>query len=68
MTVRIEIGWTLTRIAENEIIWQKFILTSGSTSSGEKFSGAESLRTATERAAMSNIEEGIRQISQLKLN
>lgn len=67
MTVRVEIGWTLTRKASMEIVWQQSILTSDTSSSSEKFNVDSRLRLATERAAKKNIREGIRQISQLQL-
>ena len=67
MTVRVEIGWTLTRTASMEIVWQESILTSDTASSDEEFNANNRIRLATERAAKKNIREGIRQISQLEL-
>ena len=67
MTVRVEIGWTLTHIASMEIVWQESILTSDTSSSNEKLNANSRLKLATERAAKKNIQEGIRRISQLDL-
>jgi len=67
MTVRVEIGWTLTHTVSMEIIWQESILTSDAASSSEKFNAISRLKLATGRAAKKNIREGIRQISQLEL-
>lgn len=67
MTVRVEIGWTLTHTASMEIVWQESILTSDTSSSNEKLNVNSRLKLATERAARKNIREGIRQISQLEL-
>ena len=67
MTVRVEIGWTLTHTASMEIVWQESILTSDTASSDEEFNANNRIRLATERAAKKNIREGIRQISQLEL-
>ena len=67
MTVRVEIGWTLTRKASSEIVWQQSILTSDTASSSESLNANNRLRLATERAAKLNIREGIKQISKLEL-
>jgi len=67
MTVRVEIGWTLTHTASMEIVWQESILTSDTSSSNEKLNANSRLKLATERAAKKNIREGIRQISLLDL-
>ena len=66
-TVRVEIGWTLIRAASMEIVWQESILTSDTSSSDEEFNINNRIKLATERAAKKNIQEGIRQISQLNL-
>lgn len=67
MTARVEIGWTLTRRASMQIVWQESILTSDSASSDEVLNANSRLKMAIEKAARKNIQEGIRQISQLGL-
>jgi hypothetical protein len=67
MTVRVEIGWTLTRTASMEIVWQESILTSDTSSSNESLNANSRVKIATERAATKNIREGISKISQLEL-
>ena len=67
MTVRVEIGWTLIRRASMDIVWQKSILSSDTSSSDEALNANNRIKLATERAAKKNIREGIRQISQLNL-
>lgn len=67
MTVRVEIGWTLSRADSMETVWQESILTSDTASLNEKFNVNSRLKLATERAAKKNIRQGIRQISRLDL-
>jgi hypothetical protein len=67
MTVRVEIGWTLSRTASQKTVWQESILTSDTSTSDEEFNAQNRLKLATERAAKKNIREGMKRISQLEL-
>lgn len=68
MTVTLETNWTLTRKADNKVIWQKAIPTTYTARTGEAFSGVKRLRLANEGAARANIEEALRSIGGLDLS
>ena len=68
MTATIETSWTLTRLSDHAVIWQKSITTSHTAKTGEAFAGVTRLRLATEGAARDNIQDAITHLSLLPLN
>ena len=67
MSVHMEAGWTLTRLADDEIVWRESISSSFAGGAFDAFSAVERIRLATEGAARRNIQEGIRKLSELDL-
>ena len=62
-----EANWTLTRVSNGAIIWQKNISTPHTTNAKEAFTGIERVQLAIEGAAQDNIKEGITQLSAISL-
>lgn len=67
MTATIETNWTLTRISDHSVVWQKAITTSHTTKTSEALAGVKRLRLATEGSARDNIQDAIQQMSALNL-
>ena len=67
MSVHMEAGWTLKRVADDQIIWRESIASLYTASTADAFAAVERLRLATEGAARNNILKGIRKLSELDL-
>lgn len=67
MTVKIETGWTLTRVSNNKIVWQEAIRSEHTSTPGEAFAGVTRVRLATEGAVKNNIAEALSRIATLSL-
>ena len=67
MSVRMEAGWTLKRLADDQIIWRESIASLYTANTADAFAAVERLRLATEGAARNNILKGIRKLSELDL-
>jgi len=68
MTVSLRADWTLTQVPGDRVLWHDRIGSSYTATVGQAFSGATRLRKATEGAARQNIELGLAQLAQLKLD
>lgn len=66
-TVDLEAAWSLIRTADRSVAMRKSFRTTGVANMGEAFAGATRLRMAVERAASSNIDQGLKAIAELKL-
>jgi hypothetical protein len=66
-TVDLEAGWTLTRVADRQVLLRKAITSSHTATMGAAFAGVERLRLAVEGAARANIVQGLAAIGQLDL-
>jgi len=66
-TVKMEVGWTLTRADTGKIVWRESIRSEFTAGAGDAFAGVTRLRIATEGAARANIATGLGKISQLDL-
>jgi hypothetical protein len=67
MVATAEANWTLTRVSNGAVIWQKNISASHTTNAKEAFTGIERVQLAIEGAAQNNIKEGVAQLSALSL-
>jgi hypothetical protein len=66
-TVEMEAAWSLTRVADRSVAMRKSVKSTGVATMGEAFAGVTRLRMAVERAASSNISQGLNAIAELKL-
>ncbi len=66
-TVTLEVSYALSRSEPKEVLWKKSITTTHTATTGDAFIAVTRLRLATEGAAKNNIEQAIREISNLKL-
>jgi fructose-specific phosphotransferase system component IIB len=62
-TVTMEAGWTLTKTSDNKVLLRKAIKSSHTASLGDSLVGVTRLRLAVEGAARSNIEQGLKAVS-----
>jgi PBP1b-binding outer membrane lipoprotein LpoB len=62
-TVTMEAGWSLTRASDNTVLLRKAIKSSHTASFSDSLVGATRLRLAVEGAARSNIEQGLKAVS-----
>ncbi len=67
MTATLETNWTLSRVSDHNVIWQKAITTSHTAKTSEAFVGATRVRLATEGAARDNIQDALGQLSAVAL-
>lgn len=67
MTATIETNWTLTRLSDHSVAWQKAITSSHTAKTSDALAGVKRLQLATEGAARDNIQDGIQQLSALTL-
>ena len=67
MTATVEANWTLTRISNGYVLWQKKISASHTTDAKEAFTGIERVQLAIEGAAQANIKDGVSQLSSASL-
>jgi hypothetical protein len=67
MTVKMEVGWTLTRASDNRNVWQEAIRSEHTSTPGEAFAGVTRVRLATEGAVKNNIAEAMSKIAALSL-
>lgn len=63
-SANMEAGWTLKRLADDQIIWRESIASLGSATA---FGGRDRMRLVTEAAARNNIQQGIQRLSELDL-
>ena len=68
MTATVETNWTLTRVSNGYVIWQKKISASHTTEAKEAFTGIERVQLAIEGAVQANIDDGISQLSSASLH
>lgn len=66
-TVTLEAGWTVTRLSDRNIVLRKSIRSTHTAGMGDAFAGVTRLRLAVEGAVRSNIQQGLEEISRLKL-
>lgn len=66
-TVTLEAAWTLTRLSDRSTVLRKSIRTVHTVGMGEAFVGVTRLRLAVEGAVRSNIQQGLEDISRLRL-
>lgn len=67
MTVDMEMGWTLVRSSDKAVLLRKTIKTTHTTRAGEAFAGVDRVHMAQAEAARENIREGLKAISDLRL-
>lgn len=67
LTVSMEAGWTIQRIADGAKIWQESIRSSHTAGYFEAFAFVKRLRLATEGAVRNNISQGLTKLSALAL-
>ena len=67
MTVKLEAGYTLKRMADNKVVWQEAIRSEHTSTPGEAFAGVTRVRLATEGAVKNNIGEALSKIAALAL-
>jgi hypothetical protein len=63
MTVSMEVGWTLKRMATDKVVWQEGIRSEHTSTPGEAFAGVTRVRLATEGAAKNNIAAAMARIA-----
>ncbi len=66
-TVNLEAAWTLTKTGDRSIVFRKSLRSSHTATMGDAFAAVTRLRLAVEGAARKNIEQGLQEISKLKL-
>ncbi|HEY4245285.1 MAG TPA: hypothetical protein VGM64_00440 [Lacunisphaera sp.] len=67
MTATVEANWTLTRISNGYVLWQKKISGSHTTDAKEAFTGIERVQLAIEGAVQDNIKDGVSQLGSASL-
>lgn len=67
MTVTMEATWRLTKRNNQQVVWQKAVVTPFTAKMGDAFAGVTRLRLANEGAARENIKEAIGQMGALTL-
>lgn len=67
MSVHMEAGWTLKRLADDRIVWRESIVSLYTAGTDDAFAATDRLRLATEGAARDNIAKGIWKLSELEL-
>ncbi len=67
MTVDLVTRWVLKKRATSEVVFSGNVSSTYTAKFGDAFAGGTRLRLANEGAAKSNIREGLRRLSQLKL-
>jgi len=67
MTVKLEAGYTLKRLADSKVVWQEAIRSEHTSTPGEAFAGVTRVRLATEGAVKNNIAEALSKIAALAL-
>jgi hypothetical protein len=68
MTVGVRSDWTLSKSQGGAVVWQQPIYSTYTATVGDAFVGGTRLRLANEGAARKNIEQGLTQLSNLKLD
>jgi hypothetical protein len=66
-TVELELGWSLVRTADRQVVLRKLITSSGTATMGDAFVGMTRLRIAVERSAQDNIRQGLAALADLPL-
>lgn len=66
-TVQMEAAWSLTRVADRNVMLRKAVQSSGTATMGDAFAGVTRLRLAVEAAARDNISQGLTAIAGLSL-
>jgi hypothetical protein len=66
-TVDMEAGWTLTRLADGQVVYRKAITSSYTATTSAAFAGVTRLRLAVEGAAKANIAQGLAAVGELSL-
>lgn len=66
-TVNLEASWVLVRASDRRVALRKSIRSTHTATVGDAFAAVTRLRLAVEGAARQNIEQGLREISQLAL-
>lgn len=66
-TVKVEVAWSLKKVASGETVWEKVINSEHTATSSDAFAGVVRLRLATEGAVKNNISAALEQISALKM-
>jgi hypothetical protein len=67
MTATVEANWTLTRVSNGYMLWQKKISASHTTGAKEAFTGIERVQLAIEGAVQANIKDGVSQLGSATL-
>jgi hypothetical protein len=67
MTATVEANWTLTRVSNGYVLWQKKISASHTTGAREAFTGIERVQLAIEGAVQANIKDGVSQLGSASL-
>jgi hypothetical protein len=67
MTVDLEAGWTLTRVADRKVVLRKSVSSTYTAPASAAFAGTVRLRLAVEGAAKANIAQGLAAIGMLDL-
>jgi hypothetical protein len=68
MTMKMSVDWTIIHTSTQKIVFETTTYKSFTATMGDALVGITRLRLAEEGAARENIEDGLNQISQLKLN
>ena len=67
ITVSLRTDWSLSKSQDDSVLWQQPEYSSYKATVGDAFAGIKRLRLANEGAARKNIEQGLTQLSNLKL-
>lgn len=67
MTATVDANWTLTRISNGYVLWQKKISASHTAGAKEAFTGIERVQLAIEGAVQANIKDGVAQLGATSL-
>jgi hypothetical protein len=66
-TVKVEMGWTLTRADTGAKVWQESITSEHTAGATDAFAGVTRLKMATEGAIRNNVKQGLTKLSALPL-
>jgi hypothetical protein len=66
-TSTVEAQWQLTRLVDNKLLADEYIITPGHAGPFDALQGVERIRMANEGAARANITEGLRRLADLPM-
>jgi hypothetical protein len=67
LTISQSTRWQLTRLSDNNVLFNEFVTADGKATVGDAFVGVTRARMALERSGQENIKQGLTKLSELEL-